>query len=293
MTQKTYGELNGHAVGIVLKDLVRRAITTIRNERFAFEVEGKLGYDGVADDMKTSADTKAQEIYLRSLREVFPQIGIIAEEDELRVPCTFTERDLYFTLDPVDGTKALVRRQSHGVGSMIALVDDDEVISAWVGDVMTQEIYGYRPDSDHVHRISEYSIGTRLEKHGTEPGKAPFVLLHDPAERYTPTTRAYLQFGGIQGYDVMGGSVGTWAARLWKGEVQIGILPPSFETPWDSTPVIGISEKLGYRFVEIRRDGSFEVIEPALPREPVQREGDLAIVHESDLKHFLYTLGKT
>ena len=34
-------ELNGHVVGIILKELVRRAMTTIRNERQVFEATAK------------------------------------------------------------------------------------------------------------------------------------------------------------------------------------------------------------------------------------------------------------
>src|SRR5262245_58310647 len=73
-------ELNGHAVGIILKELVRRAMTTIRNERQVFEATAKQGHSGNMDDVFTSADTKAQEIYIKSLHECFPGYAIIAEE---------------------------------------------------------------------------------------------------------------------------------------------------------------------------------------------------------------------
>jgi len=41
-------ELNGHAVGIILKELVRRAMTIIRNERQVFDdgQNGSLGQYG-------------------------------------------------------------------------------------------------------------------------------------------------------------------------------------------------------------------------------------------------------
>ena len=55
-------------------------------------------------------------------------------------------------------TMAFVRRQSHGVGTM---VEQGRVVSAYVGDINTQEIYGYRPGSRAVHRITEYETSKR------------------------------------------------------------------------------------------------------------------------------------
>ena len=68
----------------------------------------------------------------------------------------------FFTVDPLDGTKAFVRRQSHGVGTMVALVEQGRVVSAYVGDINTQEIYGYRPGSRAVHRITEYETSEMM-----------------------------------------------------------------------------------------------------------------------------------
>src|SRR4051812_826759 len=158
-------KLNGHAVGIILKELVRRAMTTIRNERQVFEATVKQGYSGDMDDVFTSADTKAQEVYIKSLRECFPGYAIVAEEGG---GTEDRSADTYFTVDPLDGTKAFVRRQSHGVGTMVALVEKGLVSSAYVGDVNTQEIYGYRPGSGTVHRISEYETSERLQ-HNAKP----------------------------------------------------------------------------------------------------------------------------
>ena len=73
------------------------------------------------DDVFTSADKLAQESYVKSLRECFPDIGIIGEEESLSIPAKKGRR-AFFTIDPIDGTKAYIRRQSHGIGSMVSLV---------------------------------------------------------------------------------------------------------------------------------------------------------------------------
>ena len=49
------GPLNGHSVGRILKEAVRRAATVIRAERLTFEAHTKQSYSGTMDDVFTSA----------------------------------------------------------------------------------------------------------------------------------------------------------------------------------------------------------------------------------------------
>jgi fructose-1,6-bisphosphatase/inositol monophosphatase family enzyme len=277
---QNFGALNGHAAGIIMKELVRRAIAAIRAERFRFDVSGKSGYDGSDGDLVTSADRKAQEVYLRGLNECFAGIGIVAEEDDVLVPCTLPGTDAYFTLDPLDGTRAFARRQSHGVGTMLALVVDGQVESAFVGDVMSREVYGYRPASGRVHRISDLDVSEPLVIDTSRPLSAGWLLLHDSPRHYSTWTRHMLRDRRMcADYEVMGGSVGTWAARLWKGEVAAAMLPAGYDTPWDSAPVLGISRALGLATYRIAETGPVPV-ELAVPRSsPVRREYDLLLVH--------------
>jgi fructose-1,6-bisphosphatase/inositol monophosphatase family enzyme len=278
MIERFYGRLNGHAVGIILKELVRRAIVTIRNERAVFDVTQKAGHDGAMTDVFTSADRKAQEIYLRSLRECFPNHGIIAEEDSLTVAAQ--DGAGYFTVDPLDGTKAFIRRQSHGVGTMIALVEGGEVISAYIGDINTQEIYGFRPDSRRVHRITEFEASEEL-RHTDRPLGEQYILLRDPERAYTEASRRLLS--QFKSWEIEGGSIGIWLARLWKREVGAALLPPSVETPWDRTPIVGIATALGYVFCEADANGSWQPLEPAVSATAFKRDCDQLVIHRNDL----------
>jgi fructose-1,6-bisphosphatase/inositol monophosphatase family enzyme len=269
------GPLNGHAVGRILKEAVRRASVAIHSERFLFTHESKQGYSGAMDDVVTNADRKAQEIYLRTFRECFPRCGVIAEEEELLIEpsggCT-----AYFTVDPLDGTKAYVRQQSHGVATMVALVDGGEVLSAYVGDINAEEVYGFRPGSEHVHRVSRLDTFKTLSP--AAPDEAdPFaaaVLLRDPIHKYAPETQALI--ARFRDYEVMGSSIGTWTARLWKGEVGALFMSKGNETPWDSTPVNGITRKLGFEF--LRHQGAWDRYEPEVPRTVSKRMHDVAVV---------------
>lgn len=248
MASNRYGSMNAHAIGFIMKEMVRRAIEVIRAERFAFEVTAKEGYDGKMDDIFTSADRSAQEIYVKMITEAFPGYGIVAEEDHLRVE-PHPDIGMYFTVDPLDGTKAFKRRQSHGIGTMIALVRGNKVIAAYIGDVMTREIYGYRPGSTKVHRISEYGIGEVLKANETAPLRGQNILLRERPEAYSKLVNrmvTQVSNGLFKSFEIATGSVGVSTARLWKGEVGAVLLKPEFETPWDCNPIYGICERLGY-----------------------------------------------
>ncbi len=273
------GPLNGHSVGRILKEAVRRAATEIRKQRLTFEAHVKQGYGGSMNDVFTSADKAAQEVYLRTFTECFPGCGVIGEEDSLSIPAV-APVTAYFTVDPIDGTRAFIRRQSHGITTMVALVDQGEVISAYVGDISSDEVYGYRPGSWGIHRITNLDSFEPLDPAAFAPKAIGQVngLLRDPVEAYGPETRELVQ--RFNNYEIMGSSIGAWAARLWKGEVSALLMPPGFETPWDSTPIIGISRKLGCVWLK-PEGGQWVVYEPKLPLSTYRREHDALIVHSS------------
>ncbi len=273
------GAINGHMVGRFLKETMLRAFGEINAVRLNFEIHEKEGYGGKMDDLFTNADKNAQEVYVRALLEC-TDWGVLGEEDHLRIePRNGSE--IYATVDPVDGTKAYARESSTGVGTMIAVVHGDEVLSAYIGDTNTREIYGYRPGSNKVHRIF-----TALNAWKQLPNPVPkelaksYLLMRDPPERYGRRSRALLPL--FKNYEINGGSIGIWFARLWKGEVGGVLLPTGTETPWDSSPVIGICRKLGYEFLRPKGSG-WEVFHLPIPREPTKRKHDVLVVHGSNL----------
>jgi len=273
------GAINGHAVGRILKEVVRRAVTVIRAERQTFEAHTKMSYGGTMDDVFTSADKAAQEVYLRTFSECFPGCGVIGEEDALTIPAK-APITAYFTVDPIDGTRAFIRRQSHGITTMVALVDGGEVISAYIGDISSNEVYGYRPGSDGVHRITNLDTFEKLAPHTVARASLGEIhgLLRDPPDTYSKETQELIK--RFDNYEVMGSSIGAWVARQWKGEVGALLLPPGFETPWDSTPIFGIGRKLGFLWLR-PVNGEWVVYQPELPLKPVRRDHDSLIIHGS------------
>ena len=292
MKSISYGLRNGHNIGIIMKEMVRRAIVLIRNERFVFEAKGKEGYSGKWDDVVSSADEAAQAMYVRLIEENFPGYGVIAEENKLKILPSSEDDDIYFTVDPLCGTKAFVRRQSHGIGTMIALVMKSEVVAAYVGDIMTQEIFGFRPGSQKVWRISEYERYERLLIDKDRPlveqyavlTESPYGQLHLIQSLIRP-----VENGGLfKSFTMADGSIGITAARLWKGEAGGLILSPRDDMPWDMTPVIGIFKKMGFVFVAVNNEFDVNVLsDMKILKESASRDFTLLIIHQSRLNEFI------
>ncbi len=283
------GALNGHAVGIILKELVRRAMRIIQAKRLIFEARAKDS-PGRPDDLVTDADEAAQDRYVTSLKECFPGFGIIAEEHDHREPCTIPGRQLYAIIDPLDGTKAFGRRQSTGVATQIALVDFDtgQVLSAFVGDINTGEIYGYRPDSINVHRITDLVHSEKLSAIGRgQPLTKQVAILREHPSTYSWLIRRLVSpatNGLVKHILIDNGSMSVMFARLWKGEVGLLVNEPYNDTPWDCAPVFGISHTLG--FVALAPDpkrATFEPFSAITPREVRWRSHEVVWVHQTRL----------
>ena len=288
---RDFGSLNANSVGSLMKEAVRRAIVAIRAHRFSFEARAKLTDDGDsgggrgASDVVTTADHAAQEVFVTLLRTWFPTFGIVAEEDHLRVPCGHPTHDLWFTLDPLDGTRAFMRRQSHGIGTMLALVCDGEVVGACVGDVMTSEVYAARPDDATAHRVSEFGISERLSIDPYRTLSTQWLLVCERSRRLVPPVAARLgieQGGVFAGFESTAGSIGIAMARLWKGEVGGAVFGPyPIGTPWDLYPVVCLSHRLGFGFYALEADGTVTPWRPVVDRAGTPVPTEILCVHRS------------
>ncbi|TNF27584.1 MAG: hypothetical protein EP329_19245 [Deltaproteobacteria bacterium] len=291
-----YGELNGHSVGTLMKEAVRRAIVAIRGQRFTFEATAKsIRADGGLDFV-TTADRAAQAVFVELLREWFPTFGIVAEEDALAVPCTHPVHDLWFTVDPLDGTKAFIRRQSHGIGTMIALVCDGVVQGACVGDVMTQEVYATRPGAGTAHRISEFGFAERLVIDPDRPLTAQWLLLRDRIHRYSELVHALVDEdeGLFASVETSAGSIGIAMARLWKGEVGAVVLGPiPLATPWDIYPIVAICDRMGFVFRAINPDLTLSPWTPPIAKGGCPIPQEVLIVHQSRLAELEAWMART
>lgn len=287
----TYGELNGHMLGILMKELARRAIDRIRARRFVFQEYKKESYSSErTEDDYTDADIEAQRIYARSLRECTPEFGIIGEEENLSVPCTHPTLQVYWTVDPLDGTRAFIRRQSSGIGTMLGLLYNGKAVAGVVGDVMTQEIFYSRPGSEKVHRLSDFAKDEVLAINPDRRLQDQYLMLRDPPDKYSAGIQRVFGLRGMdmigKSYQIDGGSIGTMMARLWKSEIGGIALRAGSATPWDMCPVVAISEKLGFVFLQPFAMNVWQIIDPTPPL-IIRSLEDLLIIHRSRLDEFI------
>lgn len=294
MNTTDYGNLNAHTIGVTLKEIVRRAMEEIHKRRInCTGYDKKVDYKPGQEDRVTDADIAAQGIFIRKLEECFPGFGIVAEEQGFSRPCTLKGTQLFFTVDPLDGTKAFERRQSHGFGPMLSLSTDEEVIAAFVGEIMTGELYYYRPESPKVHRLNFRDHQCESLKIDEErPLATQYVLLRDNPldlpESYRQIAQSTKHGGYFKDIEINGGGIGTGMARLWKGEVGAYITKPGLQTPWDLLPVWGISEKLGFLWCHMKPDQGLDFFERSLKpsMKKVRFDEPTIIIHRSRLSDF-------
>lgn len=244
-------------IGNFMRKAVRKAIDIIRVESRDMKGEAKIGYGGNLDDIVTSGDYLAQVMYEAKIRKQFPLFGIIGEENGLRVLCKILGHDVYFSVDSLDGTKAHWRKQSHGVGSMLALIVDGVVVAVCIGDVNTGEIFFFDATFDKpgiAHRI-RFDYDHQLLPKTNTPLRDQYIYTRRHTLNELPWVQRFIapkKFGGFfRELEVSGGSIGTSIARLWKGEVGAAILDPGYKTPWDVAPVVGLCKWLGFKLFTI------------------------------------------
>jgi fructose-1,6-bisphosphatase/inositol monophosphatase family enzyme len=88
--------------------------------------------------------------------------------------------------------------------------------------------------------------------------------------------------GFFENMTVMGGSIATWIAMLWKGEVGCAVLRPSGSThPWDWCPILGISRKMGFHICKIVESATLVGFDPGDILMEHKQPHELFVVHAS------------
>lgn len=282
------GAINGPIMGILVRECVKRAIEAIREVRFTFKRRVKAIKADGGDDIVTTADKAAQAKILKIIQECLPGFGVISEEDGVNIPCTIAGINAYVTIDPLDGTSAFARLQSHGFGPMIAIVLNGRVICACIGDANTGEIFYYRPDSPTVHRLIEFGKAKDLRINPRRTLKEQYVLLRDGPEEYSPFVQCLVRStkhngGYFKGLETANGSIGLSFARLWKGEVGAKVLRPGKQTPWDTSPILGMNAMLGFVYLRVEGD-QLIMFDPSPSSETPYWHHEVVVVHKSRVR---------
>jgi fructose-1,6-bisphosphatase/inositol monophosphatase family enzyme len=257
-------------LGLFMRIAVEGAIKIAQNEALNFERIPKVHYNGVDADLVTSADLKAQAYYEQLVHEYFPNDPLVGEEGKQAE----AYKGARFTCDPVDGTKAYGRGQSTGVGTMFAHAIGDDVDAVCVGDVNTGEIYQYTPD--HIPTRTRFGQINKLPTKWGALLSTQYALLNRPADDFPGNIRLMIRakHGGIfKDMEVTSGSIGILVARLWKQEVAMVVIGASYDTPWDTTPIVGMNRALGIKHIRVHPEtGHAEIFEAHAPVEVEKKD---------------------
>ncbi|MEK7510729.1 MAG: inositol monophosphatase family protein [Patescibacteria group bacterium] len=254
------------------------AVSIIKENKVPFVKEMKVGVQG-RKDFCTWIDREIQKEVVSFLKARYPDHGFLHEEADATIK-PWDGESPYFTIDPVDGTQALIDNQLHLVCVMIAMVDADGREVAGCIKYLNGDAYSFGPSHPHVFYTSE---GNRRPLDASPKDSSGLVLLRRPFELYRSLT--YKLIEQVDAFRFLKECLGIWTPRLWQREFCAGVLwHDSAHTPWDMTPIIAMSRRLGYVFLRATRDGKrFECFDLKLPTCATIRGYDLVIIHKNDL----------
>ena len=95
----------------------------------------------------TKADLAANRVICKGLRNIFPKITIISEEND---NSNLKKKDIYWLVDPLDGTKEFIKRNGEFTVN-IALIKNKKPVYGLIYMPVTREIYFTK------HKFSYYS----------------------------------------------------------------------------------------------------------------------------------------
>jgi len=137
---------------------------------------------------------------------------------------------------------------------MIALIIDSVVVLTVIGDTNSGDMYSYNSQGSAKRiRFGKFAqpltahTGNLIEKYISIRSN-PFEIPNTLQDMITGPTKLFKSF------EVESGSIGIFFARLWKGEVGALLLDPNFITPWDESPIAGLSMHMDFCFYKFDGD---------------------------------------
>jgi 3'(2'), 5'-bisphosphate nucleotidase len=128
-------------IGAVLADIVEEASAVIMPFwRGEFAIERKADLSPV-----TEADHAGEAVIVAKLNALFPDIPVIAEESSAKYGVPEAIGPRFFLVDPVDGTKAFVRGDTHFTVN-IGLIEDGRPVAGAVAAPAQKRTWFTAPD---------------------------------------------------------------------------------------------------------------------------------------------------
>ena len=161
------------AIGERLADIVEEAGAEILPLwRSGLQVDRKADESPV-----TEADRRGEALILRRLKELFPDIPVVSEEDasEFGTPDQIGPR--FFLVDPLDGTKAFVRGDEHWTVN-IGLVQDGAPVAGAVSAPAWGRTWHTASGGARRRAIGEAGAGEPIHVRPWPQGRAVALVSH-------------------------------------------------------------------------------------------------------------------
>jgi 3'(2'), 5'-bisphosphate nucleotidase len=113
------------------------------------------------DSVVTTADLAANDLIIKKLGKLFPDIAIVSEENSEENNLKASKNDQYFMIDPLDGTSSFIKKSNEFTVN-IALIKD------------SQPIFGviYLPAKDLMYFTDENNQSQKIKNYSKNPDQA-------------------------------------------------------------------------------------------------------------------------
>lgn len=138
----------------------------------------------------TEADRAAERIILAGLRDEYPEIPCIAEEETAEGIAPADPGETFFLIDPLDGTREFVDRCADFTVN-IALIRNGVPVTGVVFAPMSRKLYsGRRGFAETVEVSEDFAVASR-HRIAVRTGYEPLTIVASRSHR-TPETDAYI-----------------------------------------------------------------------------------------------------
>ena len=144
----------------------------------------------------TVADRDAEVIILEGLRSAFPSVPIIAEEEAEAGKCPASTGDLFFLVDPLDGTREFVNRRTDFTVN-IALVRDGVPVLGVVYAPALNTLYAGRPGHAEMVVTDERHDATERKPIVVRDSGDPITIVASRSHRTAETDAFIARYGSV------------------------------------------------------------------------------------------------
>lgn len=194
---------------------------------------GNIDLKDVKDNMTvvTEIDERVERKLVDALKKEFPDIGFHGEEHGRQ-----GNEDVYWLLDPVDGTESYVRGLP-GVTTIVALVEHGDVTQCYIYDPVSDNMFSAYRGMGAYKNDEKISIKQR-------PLERSLIAVSSGITIKQPELMKAMKDTGLYYISLYYGA-GCKATYLAEGKIDGSVIKGKKDTPWDHAPARMLMEEAG------------------------------------------------